>query len=87
MNRTRLRNIYYKDGTIGNLTAFEKQRNKCVKILRQAKKDYYKDLDIENLTDNGKFGRSVKPLFMVDKVKTSSTIVSNNSITVCLQSF
>ena len=39
-----------------------------------AKKDYYKGLDIKNLTDNRKFWRSVKPLFN-DKVKTSSTIV------------
>ena len=52
----------------------KKQRNKCVKILQQAKKDYYKGLDIKNLTDNRKFWRSVKPLFN-DKVKTSSTIV------------
>ena len=45
-----------------------------MKILRQAKKDYYKGLDIKNLTDNRKFWKSVKPLFN-DKAKTSSTIV------------
>ena len=81
MTRSRLRNIYCKYRTVENLKAFKKQRNKCVTILRQAKKDYYKDLDIKNLTDNRKFWRSVKPLFN-DKVKTSSTIVlmENNKI-------
>ena len=81
MTRSRLRNMYCKYRTVENLKAFKKQRNKCVKILRQAKKDYYKNLDIKNLTDNRKFWRSVKPLFN-DKVKTSSTIVlmENNKI-------
>ena len=74
MNRTRLRNICCKDRTADNLKAFKKQRNKCVNILRQAKKDYYKDLNIKDLTDNRNFWRSVEPLFN-DKVKTSSTIV------------
>ena len=79
MSRTRLRNIYCKDRTVENLKAFKKQRNKTVKILRQAKKDYYKGLDIKNLnatnkTDNRKFWISVKPHFN-DKVKTSSAIV------------
>ena len=74
MNRTRLRNIYCKDRTDDNLKAYKKQRTKCVTILRQAEKKYYKDLDIKDLADNRNFWRSVKPLFN-DKVRTSSTIV------------
>ena len=70
MNRTRLRNIYCNNRTVDNLKAFKKQRNKCVKILRQAKKDYYKDLDIKDLTDSKKFWKSVKPLFN-ENIKTS----------------
>ena len=69
-----LRNIYCKDRTADNLKAFKKQRNKCVNLLRQAKKDYYMDLDINDLTDNRNFWRSVKPLFN-DKAKTSLAIV------------
>ena len=74
MNRTRLRNICCKDSTADNLKAYKKQRNKCFNILRQAKKDYYKDLHIKDFTDNRNFWRSVKLLFS-DKVKTSSTIL------------
>ena len=55
MNRTRLRNIYCKDRTVDNLEAFKKQRNKCVKILRHAKNDFFKGLDIKKLTDKRKF--------------------------------
>ena len=68
MNRTRLTNTYCKDRTADNLKAYKKQRNKFVNILRQAKKDYYKGLDIKDLMDNRNFRRSVKPLFN-DKVK------------------
>ena len=49
MNRTRLRNIYCNNRTVDNLKAFKKQRNRCAKILQQAKKDYYNDLDIKDL--------------------------------------
>ena len=56
------------------MKAFKKQRNRCVKILRQAKKDYYNDLDIKDLADSKKFWKSVKSLFN-ENIKTSSTIV------------
>ena len=63
-----------QDRTVYNFESFKKQRNKYAKILRQAKRDYNKGLDIKNLTDDMKFWRSVKPLFN-DKVKTSLTII------------
>ena len=55
MDRTRLRNTSCNNRTVDNLKAFKKQRNTSVKILRQAKRDYYNDLDIKDLTDNKKF--------------------------------
>ena len=42
-------------------------------MLRQAKFDHYKTLDIKCLTDNRKFWKSVKPLFS-DKIQASSKI-------------
>ena len=51
----------------------KKQRNKCVKMLRQAKFDYYKTLDVKCLTDNRKLWKIVKPLFS-DKIQASSKI-------------
>ena len=41
MHRTRLRNKYNNDSTEENFKAFKKQRNKCVKLLRRIKFDYY----------------------------------------------
>ena len=73
MLRSQLRNRLSRHNTSENWNAFTKQRNRCVKILRQAKTSYYGNLDINFVTDNKKFWKTVKPLF-TDKVQTSSSI-------------
>ena len=76
MLRTQLRNKYNKERTQSNLNTFRKQRNKCVKLLRKAKFEYYKNLDLKDISDNRKFWKTVKPLFS-DKVQTNSSITLN----------
>ena len=71
--RTSLCNRYNKNRTQENWNAFKRQRNKCVKLLRQAKIDYYKNLDVKCLTDNRKFWKTIKPLFS-EKIKASPNI-------------
>ena len=63
MLRTQLRNRLNGYNTSENWKAFKKQGNKCVKILRQAKASYYGNLDMNSVTDNKKFWKTVKPLF------------------------
>ena len=81
MLRTHLRNRYNKERTPGNLNAFKKQRNKCVKTLRQAKRNYCVNLDVKSITDNRTFWKTVKLLFS-EEVQTSSdiTLVENGSL-------
>ena len=45
MKRTRLRNKYYKQPTDINSMAYKKQRNKCVLLLKKAKRDYFSKLN------------------------------------------
>ena len=73
MTRTRLCNRYNKLRTDENWKAFKKQRNKCVKLLREAKNSYYGNLNLKLLTDNRKVWRTVKPLFS-DKIQASIAI-------------
>ena len=47
MNRTHLRNRYNNDKTDDNKKAFKKQRNLCVKLLREAKREYYTNIDLK----------------------------------------
>ena len=81
MHRTRLRNKYHNHRTDANLKAFKKQRNKCVKLVRKAKFDYYQNINLGNLTDNRKFWKTVKPIFS-DKVqvKSSLTLIENGKM-------
>ena len=43
--------------------AYNTQRNYCLTLVRKVKKDYYNDVDHENVTDNKTFWKSIKPLF------------------------
>ena len=63
MKRSRLKNRFNKCKTNENWIAFIKQRNFCVKLLRQSKKSYYSKLDPKVVSDNKKFWKTVKPLF------------------------
>ena len=52
-----------------------------MKLLREAKREYYKNIDLKSLHDNQNFWKIVKPLFS-GKVKTSSsvTLLEDNEI-------
>ena len=45
MQRSRLRNKYFKDKTRAARIAYKKQRNDCLSILRKSKICYYENLD------------------------------------------
>ena len=74
MLRSRLRNKHNKSRTAENWNNYRKQRNRCVKLFRQAKKDYYSKLDINLVTDNWKFWKTVKPA-LSDKFQSNNKIV------------
>ena len=73
MHRKILRNRYIKRRTEENLKAFKKQRNFCIKLLRKRKSDYFRNLNLGNLTDNRKFWKTVKPVFS-NEIQTSSSV-------------
>ena len=73
MHGTRLRNKYNSVSTEENFKAFKKQRNKCLKLMRRIKFDYYRNTGLGKLTDNLKFWKTVKPLFS-DKVQVNCSI-------------
>ena len=63
MKRARLKNKFIKYRCEGNKRAYNAQRNLCVSLVRKAKKDYFDNINIRTVTDNKKFGKTVKPLF------------------------
>ena len=49
MLRSQKKNIFDKFPTAHNWNSYRIQRNKCVRIIRQAKKEYFKNLDVKKL--------------------------------------
>ena len=81
MKRSRLRNKYLKDRTKENHTAYKKQRNKCVSLLRQTKKSYFGNLKSSDVCDNKKFWKSLKPLFNERAISTDTiTLIEENDM-------
>ena len=73
MLRSRLKNRYNKSPTVEHWEAFRKQRNLCVKLFRTEKRNFYKKLNISDITDNKKFWKTVKPV-LSDKGRSNSKI-------------
>ena len=73
MHWSKLKNKYNRNKTNENWNAYKHQRNKCVAILRKSKLIYYRNLDTQNLADNRKFWKAVKPV-LTDKVQGSPMI-------------
>ena len=63
MVRSLLRNKCLKLKTIKSRLAYTQQRNYCCSLIRQAKRNFYENLDPNLITDNRKFWKQVKPFF------------------------
>ena len=74
MKRTMLKNKLRKHNTEENHIAFKRQRNHCVKLLKEAKKSYFGQLKPSVISDNKSFWKSVKPLFS-DKTVSKDDIL------------
>ena len=82
MTRSRLRNKFLRCRSDENKKAYNEQRNRCVRLVRSAKKAiYYSNLSIKDVNNNKKFWKIVKPLFSEKVNKNENiTLVENNNI-------
>ena len=81
MTRSRLRNKFLRCRSDENKKAYNEQRNRCVKLVRSAKKVYYSNLSIKDVNNNKKFWKIVKPLSSEKVNKNGNiTLVENNNI-------
>ena len=65
MHRSKLKNIFHKTRAKEDWKNYKKQENFCVNLLRNAKKDYFQKLNINDLTDNKKFWKTIKPFLAI----------------------
>ena len=75
MLRSKLRKRFLKDRTEESRCKYKKRKNVFVYLLEKAKKDYYENIDISNLSDTSKFSKlwKTKPI-LGSKIKSKSSI-------------
>ena len=67
MVRSRLRNKFLEEKAAFSSEACNKQRNYCVKLIRQSKIKYFGNLNVKNITDNKTFWKTFGPNFSIKK--------------------
>ena len=77
--RTIFKNKFFKIRSNENKTNYVKQRNHCVSLLRETKREYYSNLDEKNICDNKTFWKIVKPM-LSKKIKFDKriTLIEND---------
>ena len=82
MIRSRLKNKFLKDRTKNNQKNFKLQRTFCKKLLRTTKKLYYSNLDINKVTDNKTFWKTIIPFFTKRPLKGEKIYIIENGKTI-----
>ena len=78
MQRTRLKNKANKSHDERDLQRYRQQRNLIVKMNRRAKKEYFKSLDLKDLTKNKRFWKSLQPMFSDSSVVSEKFVLIEN---------
>ena len=55
MTRSRLKNKFNKNSSAKNWNSYKKQRNFCLKLLRQTKEKFFNNINIKKVPDNKTF--------------------------------
>ena len=73
MKRSRLGNRFLNAKGDIDRKAYNKQRNLCVNLIRGKKKNFFSNINTNDIIDNKTFWKTVKSFF-TDKIKTKSKI-------------
>ena len=82
MHRSKLKNIFHKTRAKEDWNNYKKQRNFCVNLLRNTKKDYFQKLNIKDLTDNKKFWKTIKPFFSNKGLNSNKLMLREKDVVV-----
>ena len=81
MTRSRLQNRHHKLKTNETKLSFKKQRKFCNRLYKRERKKFYSSLNFNNITDNKRFWKNIKPFFSNKGVsKSEITLVEGEKI-------
>ena len=73
MAKSKLRKKFLQTRSESDKKAYNKQRNKCISLLKKIKKAYYSNLNVKDIVNNKTFWKTVK-VFFCDKSNNSENI-------------
>ena len=76
MKRTELQHRCFKTRSSEKLKLFKRQRNLCSRLYKRERKKYINDFDLNKLTDNNFFWKTIKPLLSDKGVNTTKHFFS-----------
>ena len=77
MKRSELETKYYRSRLIVDIIRYRKQKNFVSRLYKKERKRFYNNLEVNKLTDNKLFWKTIKPLFS-DKSTNTKQIVLNH---------
>ena len=81
MRRSELESKYFKKKTNENKARFKKQKKICSKLYKKERKKFYSNLELNEITDNKLFWKTIKPLLSEKCIQSSKiSLVSNNKV-------
>ena len=81
MHRPKLKNIYNKTRANEDWGNYKKQRNFCVNLLRNTKKDCFQKLNIKDLIDK-KFWKIIKTFFINKGLNSNKLILREKDVLI-----
>ena len=63
MKRSKLRSKFNEEKNIEYLSEYKRQCNLCSNLLKQSKKRHFNSLNVNDVTENKKFWKIIKPFF------------------------
>ena len=80
MHRSRLKNVFNKSRTPKTWDSYKKQRNFCVNLLRKTKNKYFENINVQDINDNKKFWKTIKPFFNNKGYTNKLMIIEKNNL-------
>ena len=81
MVRTKLLNKFRKENSFINELGYKRQRNFCTTLIKKTKRNFYNNLNVNKITDNKSFWKTVKPSFTEKTLKDEKIVLTENDTT------
>ena len=79
MHCSKLKNVYKISLTEDNWANYKKQRKFCANLLRKTKTEYFQKLNVKDLSDNRKFWKTIKPVFIKKGLNSNKLMLKENN--------